>query len=209
MAPDVGDAQGLARFWAWSPGPRAERIEWIENQRRGHIERRVAEGVGRRLEAAHDPGMPAVPDEEPNGLAGQPDGQCRGLHRLGQGICPDEPVGPGVELVQTAHPAPHAGAMSLEAGTRRAAHRAGELLEAELSPCRAIRRRPDDVQHHLHARADALDEVLLGDEIPLRREIYGIAEIRGEDRLRTPSRRNGARERHLDGDEETDRRAAG
>src|SRR3989304_3775388 len=32
---------------------------------------------------------------------------------------------------------------------------------------------PDDVEHHLHARADALDEVDLGDEIAGLREVEG------------------------------------
>src|SRR2546426_7104908 len=41
LASDVGDAQSLTRLRAWSPGPRAERIERIENQRRGDLERTV------------------------------------------------------------------------------------------------------------------------------------------------------------------------
>ena len=113
------------------------------------------------------------------------------------------------ELVQAAHPATNAGPVAFEAGPRRAAQRAGKSLEQELGSGAAVIRRADDVQHHLHARADALDEVLLGDEITTPREIDGKAAVGGEDRLGSARRPDGSRERHLDRDEQADRRPAG
>ena len=93
-------------------------------------------------------------------------------------VLADELVGTGTQDVQPGGPAAHARALALAAVGSAAAPRPGELLEPALGPGRPVPPGLDHVEHHLHARPDALDEVGLGHEVGPRAEIHRVGPAR-------------------------------
>ena len=121
--------------------------------------------IARCPEAAHHPRVPTAPHEQADGLAGGAHRPSRNLHGFLQGRRADESIWAGPEDVQSGRPAADAGPLAFAAVGPRSAPRASESLQLELGRGAAIGVRSDHVEHHLHAGADALDEVGLGHEI--------------------------------------------
>ncbi len=86
-------------------------------------------------------------------------------------VVPDEGVWPGAQQIEPGRPASHAGALAFVAFGPPATQLAGQHLELQLGRRGAVVLIADHVEHHLHACADALDEVGLGHEVAARPEV--------------------------------------
>ena len=78
---------------------------------------------------------------------------------------PASSYGPTPSMLSAGRPAGDTGALALEAVRPGAAPGPGQPLEPALRLGGPVAAGLDHVEHHLHARADALDEVRLGDEV--------------------------------------------
>ena len=137
----------------------------------GDLAPRVGQRVADRLEAAHHPGMAAAPDEQPN-RAARPDDRVR-CH---QGPC--SIVAPERDAIRSVAESVSPNAQPRTDAPRRLGCRSPRAVESRGCTCgrepaaRAGRRGAvvlrHHVDHHLHAGADALDEVRLADEVASR-----------------------------------------
>ena len=125
-----------------------------------------------RPEAAHDPRVPAAPDEQSDRFAGPADGLGGGGQCLAHGGVADDAVGIDVQPVEGSGPAVDRGTAPPRHPARaRRAELAGQRPVAALRGGRPVVPAGADVPHHLDAGADALDEVRLGHEVALAVEI--------------------------------------
>ena len=197
---DGRDRDRRARLRAGTPRLRAVRVERVQDVGLRHPVRVRQERIACRLEAAHHPGVSAAPDEQADGPPVRPDGLGRDLHRLLEAVGPDDPVRACAADDETRRPAADGGALALEPVRPRTAPRARQVLQAALGLRAAIRAWLDDVEHHLHARADALDEVPLRDVVALAGEVHAVGRS-GRYVRRHGERARAQRHRERDGDD--------
>ena len=173
LSPERRRRDRLAWPGAGAPDGRPVRVERVEDDCRGHREVARPERVGRRLEAAHHPGVAAAPDEQPDRLAGLADRGGGEPERLVERRRA-RPVDTDRHRAGSGRPTSHGRSRPFAAEPVAASARSGRGRAFWSRSCVRAERSSlgrDDVQHHLHARADALDEVRLGDEVALRREV--------------------------------------
>ena len=120
LATQGRDGDRLARARAAAPDRVAVRIERVVDDGPRDPEVVGLERVGRGHEAAHDPGVPAAPDEQPDRAAGGRRSPRRPFASPRPSVVvADQVVRPGAQDVQPGGPAPDAGALAL-AGRRGA-----------------------------------------------------------------------------------------
>ena len=122
-------------------------------------------------EAAHHPRVPATPHEQADRFARLAHRPSRREECLADRVRPDDLVRSRTEERETGGPAADARALSLAPLTVRSAPAARKSLETELGRGGPVVPGMHHVEHHLHARPDALDEVRLGDVIAPAPEI--------------------------------------
>ena len=182
------------------------RVQRILDQGRRHPAARE-QRIACRVEAAHDPCMTAAPHEQPDRPPGPAHRAGRDEHRLVEAVHADDLVRAGSLEREAGRPADDAGALADATVEPGRTPFPSQLLEPELGLRRSIDARFDHVQHHLHARADALDEVRLGDVVRTRPEVERVR--LGVRPSRTRARRPagaGSRERASRGGGATPRR---
>ena len=156
---------------AASPDARAAvRVEWILDdggRDPGASDQRIPVGP----EAAHHPRVPATPHEQADRFARLAHRPSRREECLADRVRPDDLVRSRTEERETGGPAADARALPLAPLTVRSAQAARKSLETELRRGGPVVPGTHHVEHHLHARPDALDEVRLGDVIAPAPEI--------------------------------------
>ena len=167
LLPERRRRDRLARSWTGAPPARSVRIERVQHDRPGHPEVRCLARIRRRLETAHHPGVAPGPDEQSDGLGRSSGSTSRpGAALLPACRSPTSRYGPAPSWFSPADQprtlAPFALAKPSRVGPDRS--RASFCRRSCVVAVRSSRR-AHDVEHHLHARADALDEVRLGDEV--------------------------------------------
>ena len=135
------------------------------DDRAGDLEGIGGQRVRGRREAAQHPRMATAPDEEPDRLPGLRDRARGGSQGFLDGRFTLESIWPRAQDVEARRPATNARTLSFIAVGARAAPRACQVLESTLGRRGPVATRLDHVEHHLHARPDALDEIGLGDEV--------------------------------------------
>ena len=131
LAADGLDADRRARIRAGAPRLRAIGVERVEDVGPGDAEVRRAR-VASRLEAAHDPGVPASPYEQPDRAPVRDDRDRGEPHRLSERVRGDDAVRSAVVEVERGRPAEHARALADAAVGPRAAVCAGLDLQPAL-----------------------------------------------------------------------------
>src|SRR4029077_17159767 len=117
--------------------------------------------VAGRLEPGHHPRMLAAPDEEAHGSAVLADRLGRNPHRVLEAVGADDAIGAAAPDDEARGPAPDRRALAHHPARRRPAPRTCKPPALALGAGRPGAAGLDDVEHHLDARAHALDEVLL------------------------------------------------
>ena len=164
-------SRSTSRAWGWVPSRSRRRVQRVEDVGAGDAEAARRLPVDDRLVAAHDPGVAPAPDEEARpGAAGRGSpsppsaSPAAGCPRRRRGSRRRRGAGASRPSPRRRRRCARTRAVSARSGTAP-----GPAADAGRRPSGP--RRVDDVEHHLDARPDALDEGRLGDVVARSREV--------------------------------------